>query len=81
VPARLKVCVVDDWLPDDYEPPAYWVNDAGPDERALRDDQATVAWGRWRRARAEWGESHGLDRFELADLIPMGGPRWTRSAT
>lgn len=77
VPEHLRVCYVEDWAEPDDAPACR--NAAPHDEQECRTmGWALVAWQRWKAARREWADTHGVD---LVDVPGMAGcaPRWRQS--
>lgn len=80
-PPELLRCEVEDWVAPFERPEPWWFSGSGADlPGALFWRYVMLARRRWRDARHAWGDEHGLDRSELAELVPPRRPQFRDSS-
>ncbi|WP_326826449.1 hypothetical protein [Streptosporangium sp. NBC_01756] len=74
-PEKLMVCFVEDWVSSRWTP-AEWQRQNIESFTDLVWTVKVHAWRRWRTARAEWLDQHGIPRERQGQLIPQSRPRF-----
>ncbi|MFF0245032.1 hypothetical protein ACWEU6_37090 [Streptosporangium sandarakinum] len=73
VPDRLRRCIVEDWLSEDYELPPH-VARQGMSRGELVDQLVAHAWNAWRDAARAWCSEHQVPREDRLKVIPVRRP-------